>query len=55
MKIIEDIKRSLDRNLMSTSVRKILEEEEENGAVIANKFRYIFFLFIIIGGIEKQF
>lgn len=55
MKIIEDIKRSLDRNLMSASVRKVLEEEEENGAIIANKFRYIFFLFIIIGGIANIF
>lgn len=36
---------------MSPAVRRVLEEEEANGAYIANRFRYVFLFFITIGGI----
>ncbi len=49
MKLLEKIKQNQNRKLMSPSVLKVLEEEELNGAIIANRFRY-FFLFLISGG-----
>lgn len=48
--MFQNIKRNLNRKFMSSAVREVLEEEEANGAYIANRFRYIFFLFICIGG-----
>ncbi|WP_069609097.1 adenylate/guanylate cyclase domain-containing protein [Leptospira tipperaryensis] len=51
-KIYETLSHSLDRNRMSNSVREILEQEERNGAIIVNRFRYgisLFFLFLVFG------
>ncbi|HRG47453.1 MAG TPA: adenylate/guanylate cyclase domain-containing protein [Leptospiraceae bacterium] len=51
MKLLEKIKTNLNRKLMSSSVLKVLEEEELNGAVLANRFRYLFLILIASGGV----
>ena len=50
MKILEKIKLNLNRKKMSSSVLRVLEEEELNGAIIANRFRYLFLILIASGG-----
>jgi hypothetical protein len=50
MKILHKIKQNLNRKKMSSSVLKVLEEEELNGAIIANRFRYLFLILIASGG-----
>ena len=35
---------------MSASVKRVLEEEELSGAIIANKFRYLFLILIASAG-----
>jgi len=47
--MFNDIRDVLERRLMAPAVRRILEEEEAYGAYIANRFRYIFLVFILIG------
>ena len=50
MKILHKIKQNLNRKKMSSSVLNVLEEEELNGAIIANRFRYLFLILIASGG-----
>ncbi|MBK6604969.1 MAG: adenylate/guanylate cyclase domain-containing protein [Leptospiraceae bacterium] len=55
MKLLEKVKANLNRKLMSSSVLKVLEEEELNGAIIANRFRYLFLFLIVAGAAINQF
>ncbi|MBK8396848.1 MAG: adenylate/guanylate cyclase domain-containing protein [Leptospiraceae bacterium] len=48
--MLKKIKYNLDRKLMSASVKRVLEEEELSGAIIANKFRYLFLILIASAG-----
>ena len=48
--MLKKIKYNLNRKLMSASVKRVLEEEELSGAIIANKFRYLFLILIASAG-----
>ena len=49
--MFKKIKQNLNRKLMSSSVLKVLEEEELNGAILANRFRYLFLILVASGGV----
>ena len=51
MKLLEKVRANLNRKLMSSSVLKVLEEEELNGTILANRFRYLFLILIVSGGV----
>jgi hypothetical protein len=50
MKFLNNIKQNLNRKKMSSSVLKVLEEEELKGAILANRFRYLFLILLASGG-----